>query len=257
MINIRLHEKNINTLKFELPQDIDVFYFDSLMACNIKCVYCHHPRESSPMSELDFKRFLETQVKSINSFSLGCAMEPTMDKRMVNFARIVSESKLKLKQFKLQTNGSILHKHDTQALKDYGMDSICFSFDSNDPEIHKIQRGGSDLNQIISNIRMIRKSWNKAHVALMATVTRLSSKKLEELVKFSIGEGANGLTLRNLYYYPNNEMIDDHEWMSSMVMTEEEFLNIVNPIVDQYKSKINFIVMTHKIVKSNNEKILV
>lgn len=257
MIDIRIHEGNINTLKFSEPQDIRVFYFDSLFTCNIKCVYCHHGRNTRPVSESDFKNFYDSYVKSVHHFSLGCGMEPTMDKRMLNFARIIGSSKAKPIEFKLQTNGTILHHHNIDALREAGMNVVCFSFDTVDPEVHRIQRGGSDLNQIIKNIKWIRNSWNTGIVGLMATVTKLSLPKLDDLLQFAVDNGMNGITLRNLYYFPESDMIQDHKWMSEMVMPQEVFLEACKKLQDRYKDKIHFIIMTEKTVKNQNDQILV
>ena len=258
MINIRLHEGNVNTLKFTEPQDVSIFYFDSLFTCNIKCVYCHHYRNTRPMAEEDFNRFYKSYIKSVHHFSLGCGMEPTMDKRMVNFARIVGNSGVIPKWFKLQTNGTILHHHDIDALKDVGMNSVCFSFDTIDPDIHRIQRGGSDLNQIIKNIKWIRKSWDKATVGLMATVTALSISSLDDLLNFSIENGINSIAIRNLYHFPHNTMLSksDHEWMTTMLIPDEVFLEKCNELMDKYKNKIHFHITTPTKVRNHEKEIL-
>lgn len=256
-INIRLHSGNINTLKFREPQDINIFYFDSLFTCNIKCVYCHHTRNTDPMSEEDFKKFYERYVKSVDHFSLGCGMEPTMDKRMINFARIIKNSGVVPLCFKLQTNGTILHHHDIDGLREAGMNAVCFSFDTIDPEIHRIQRGGSDLNQIIKNIKWIRKSWDTASVWFMATVTNLSLPKLDDLVNFAIDNGINGLTIRNLYHFPESTMLkkEDHEWMKKMLMPDEVFMEKCNEIINKYNDKIIFTPMLPVGIRNHEKEI--
>lgn len=257
-INIRIHSRNINSLKFKEPQDINVFFFDSLFTCNIKCVYCHHYRNTDPMSEDDFKNFYDTYVKSVYHFSLGCGMEPTMDKRMINFARIIKNSGKIPTQFKLQTNGTILHHHDIDGLREAGMNSVCFSFDTIDPEIHRIQRGGSDLEQIIKNIKWIRKSWDRGNVGLMATVTKLSISSLDNLVDFAVNNGINGITIRNLYHYPENTMLktEEHNWVKSMLIPDEVFLKKCNELIEKYKNKISILVMTPTDVRNKEKEIL-
>lgn len=257
-INIRVDSGNINSLTFEEPRDIHTFYFDSLYTCNIKCVYCHHPRNTVPVSENDFEKFYKTYIRSVDHFSLGCGMEPTMDKRMINFARIIKNSGIMPSQFKLQTNGTILHHHDIDGLREAGMNSVCFSFDTIDPEIHKTQRGGSDLEQIIKNIKWIRNSWKNETVWLMPTVTKLSISSLENLVKFAIDIGVNGLSLRNLYHLPEMTNIkpEEHDWIKSMLISDQVFLEKCNELIEKYKKQIKFYIMTPTLVRNNEKEIL-
>lgn len=258
MIQIRINEKNINTLKFPEPQDIEIFYFDSLFTCNIKCIYCHHSRNTRPVGEDDFKRFLDTQVRTIGEFSLGCGMEPTMDKRMVNFAKIVSNSNSKPRHLKLQTNGTIVHIHNIDELAATGINSVCISLDSVDPEVHRIQRGGSNLDQIISNIKMLRKKLVNSKMGLMATVTKLSAPTLDAFAQFALDNGINGLTLRNLYHFPGNNMLksEEHDWMRSMLIPDEVFLEKCNELVEKYKNKMEFRIMTTNTVRNKEKDIL-
>jgi len=256
MIKVRVHEGNINTLKFKEPQDIEIFYFDSLFTCNIKCIYCHHYRNTNPVKIEDFKRFLDTQVNSIGEFSLGCGMEPTMDKRMVDFAEIVGSHIKKPRWLKLQTNGTILHHHDLDRLFSVGVNSVCFSLDSVDATVHKVHRGASDLDQIIKNIKTVREKLSHGIVGLMATVTRLSAPKLDEFLEFAVNNGINGVCIKKMYHYPENNMIKDHDWMRSMILTEEEFINICEPLKNKYKDKLWFIFEAEEKRKDNLGTIL-
>lgn len=256
MIQIRIHEGNVNTLKFSEPQDIEIFYFDSLFTCNIKCIYCHHYRNTKPVREDDFKRFLDTQVKTIGEFSLGCGMEPTMDKRMVNFAKIVSNCNAKPKHLKLQTNGTIVHTHNIDELATTGINSVCISLDSIDPEVHRIHRGGSDLEQIISNIKMLRKKLSNSKMGLMATVTRLSAPTLDEFAQFALDNGINGITIKKMYHYPENTMIKDHDWMKKMILSEDEFYQICSPLKEKYKKRMWILFESEPKRKSNIENII-
>lgn len=257
MTTIRVNPENINTLKFSSPLDVDLFYFDSIYLCNIKCIYCHHERYSTPMKEEDFQTFLDTQIKSIKMFSLGCGMEPTMDKRLVKFAQILGNSKVKpTAQFKLQTNGTIIHTHNIEALRLAGVNSACISLDSVDPEVHRVHRGGSDLNQIISNAKLLRREWKDAHLAFMAVVTKFSLPTLEDFVKFSIDLGVNGMTIKKLHHWPENTMIKDHDWMRNMMLKEEDFYAKCDELNSKYGNQITFIFESLEKLKHDREKVI-
>lgn len=253
MIKIRLNQKNVNTLKFKEPQDVEIFFFDSLFTCNIKCIYCHHNRYTTPMNMEDFKNFLDTQVKSIHEFSLGCGMEPTMDKRMVDFAELVGSHSKKPRWLKVQTNGTILHHHDLDRLFGVGVNSVCFSLDTIDPEIHKIHRGGSDIIQVIKNIKTVRKKMPNGPVFLMATVTKISAPKLDEFLQFAVDTGINGVCIKNMYHYPESKMLsaEDHNWMRNVILPEEEFFNICEPLRIKYSNKLIFVFEAEEKRKSN------
>ena len=87
--------------------------FDSNHDCNIQCAYCDIPR-SDELIDLDaFREFLSENVEAVGVFQFGCQMEPTLDKRLVNFMCAVGECGAKpLNAFRLQTNGILLHRHD-------------------------------------------------------------------------------------------------------------------------------------------------
>lgn len=237
----RISHKNINEIKFPSPHDFNTILFDSNLNCNLHCVYCHNNRDTKTVSEEDFLRFIDTQVNSVNDFQLGCAMEPTMDKRMTKFALMVSKSKAKPKRtFRLQTNGTLLHIHNIDELRTAGINKITVSIDTIDPEIHREMRGGSDLEKILTNIKNLRQTWPESRVEFITTVNARNLPKLEDLCQYAIDNQIYTIELRNMFYIEKSKIIKDHEKMKSLLLTDSEFDTTAEILAENYKYKLRF-----------------
>lgn len=235
----RVTHRNINELKFPSPLNFDTILFDSNLNCNLHCVYCHNQRDTKLVSEDDFIKFIDTQVESVKNFQIGCTMEPTMDKRMVKFATIVSKSKAKPTGFfRIQTNGMLLHHHNLDGLKEAGISYFTISLDTVDKDIHAELRGGSDINKILTNIKWLRTSWPSLNICLVCTVSSLNIYKLRDLFTFAVDAGINGIELRKMFYYPTSRIITNHDLMSRILLTNEEFLKECDSLVAEFKDKI-------------------
>ena len=233
--------RNIDAPIFSGKREVDWFFFDSNLNCNLHCLYCHNERDLKLVSEEQFTNFLETKIKSINHFSLGCAMEPTMDKRMTKFALLLKNSGKKPNGvFRLQTNGILLDRHNLDELKESEMNTINFSIDTIDSEVHKKQRGGSDIGKILANVIKVRKEWKEVSIQFVTTITSQSAPTVEDLIKFSIDNGVNEMVLRKMFYHVGSRVIQNHEQMKEMLMTSEEFDLLCAPLIQKYKEKIKF-----------------
>lgn len=239
----RISHKNINSVRFERPQKFETILFDSNLNCNLHCLYCHNHRDLNLVKEEDFMNFLETQVYSVMNFQIGCAMEPTMDKRMGKFALMVSKSKAKPKgYFRLQTNGTLLHRHDVNELKEAGIDKITVSIDTIDSNVHKILRGGSDLDQILKNIKYLKNKWPESRVQFITTVCSLNIDKLLDLCKYAVDNGIPNIELRKMFYRPDSNVIKDHNKMKEILISDEEFYSKSEMLVKEFDKKIQFYV---------------
>lgn len=239
----RISHKNINQIKFDYPQNFETILFDSNLNCNLHCVYCHNHRDLNTVKEEDFMTFLNSQVSSVKNFQIGCAMEPTMDKRMGKFALMVSKSKAKPKgYFRLQTNGTLLHRHDVNELKEAGIDRITVSIDTIDSNVHKILRGGSDLEQILTNIKDLKNKWPESRVQFITTVCSLNIDKLPDLCKYAEDNGIPNIELRKMFYRPDSNVIKDHNKMKDIFISDEEFYSKTEILVKEFNKKIQFYV---------------
>ncbi len=251
----RISYKNINKFKYPAPIDFGLILFDSNLACNLHCVYCHNNRSTDVVSEEDFKNFIDIQVKSIKDFQIGCAMEPTMDKRMNNFIKMVGQTHAKpTGMFRIQTNGILLHKHDYEVWENCGVNMLSVSVDTLDPDIHKVLRGGSDIKKIIKNIEDVRKKCPKLKMWFITTVSSDNINLLPELIKYGIDIGVKGIELRKMYYSPSSTIIKDHEKMKSLLLSNEQFNDSANSLKKQWSDRINFYINYENTIKSHIKK---
>lgn len=254
----RISYKNINKFKYPAPIDFGLILFDSNLACNLHCVYCHNNRSTEVVSEEDFKTFVDSQVKSIKDFQIGCAMEPTMDKRMNNFIKMVGKTHARpTGMFRIQTNGILLHKHDHEVWEDCGVNTLSISIDTIDPEVHKILRGGSDIKKIIKNIEVARKKCSKLKMWFITTVSSDNINLLSDLIKYGIDIGVNGIELRKMYYSPSSIIIKDHEKMKSLLLTNEQFNDSARSLKEEWSKSINFYINYEDTIKSHIKKQIV
>lgn len=237
----RISHKNINDIKFDTPQKFKTIMFDSNLSCNLHCVYCHNDRTTTLVKEKDFIDFIENQIESVETFQIGCAMEPTMDKRMTKFALMVSKSKAKPSlSFRLQTNGILLHRHSVDEIREAGINKITVSIDTIDPEIHRQMRGGSDVNAILKNISDLRKKWPESKIHFVTTVYKKNINLLEDLCKYAIDNKISNIEFRNMFYYENSNIIKEHELMKQLLLTDDEFNKKINEIDSKYGKNIQF-----------------
>lgn len=242
-ISYRINYFNFSKIKFDGSQNFDTIYFDSIQTCNLHCLYCHNKRINQKITEGQLLQFINLYVESTENFQIGCAMEPTMDKNMGKIALAVSKSRAKpAKSFRLQTNGTLLHRHDIDELKEAKINNISISFDTINETIHKELRGGSDLNKIIENIKNLRKKWPELFISLVTTVNKLNINDIENVSKFAIENGINSINLRKMFYFSNSRIIENHDKMKDILIPNSVFVENVLKLKSMYKNKliINF-----------------
>jgi len=93
----------------------------------------------------------------------------------------------------------------------------------------------------------------------MATVTKLSAPKLDEFLKFAVDNGINGVCIKKMYHFPENKMLSeqDHEWMRSVILTEEQFANICEPLKEKYKNKLWFVIESEQKRQDNLKTVII
>jgi Radical SAM superfamily len=140
---------NVYTVAAALSQEpmrFEEIRFDPNNDCNLRCVYCHNHRSSDKITFDDFHRFIDHKIIETNHFQVGCIMEPTLDDRLGDFLLMISASPARpKKQFALQTNGILLHRHDYAKIKDSGLTNLQVSLDSAEPKILSSLRSGMSL----------------------------------------------------------------------------------------------------------------
>lgn len=251
----RISPKNINSIKFKTPQKFDHILFDSNLSCNLHCVYCHNDRTTNTVSEEDFLKFINTQISSVKNFQIGCAMEPTMDKRMTKFALMISKSHANpTGMFRLQTNGILIHRHKIDEMKEAKINRITISIDTIDENIHRELRGGSDLKQILKNINDLKKQWPSVNVHFITTVTSRNINGIFDLVKYATDIGINLVELRKMFYFPDSKIIKDHFKMKELMVSDEEFDNSSTKVLEKFGNQIEIYVNDSELMEKHRLK---
>jgi MoaA/NifB/PqqE/SkfB family radical SAM enzyme len=138
------------------------------------------------------------------------------------------------KSFRLQTNATLLDKHNLLALKEAGITVFTISIDTIDAEVHKELRGGSDLEKILSNIAMLRLTWPEVQIKFVTTVNKLNVDLLDELLGYAAKHKINGVELRRMFYFPKSNVIQDHEKMKAILLDNEHFLSKALELKSKY-----------------------
>jgi MoaA/NifB/PqqE/SkfB family radical SAM enzyme len=220
---VRLGPGNFDLFCGRAAASYEIIRFDSNNDCNVHCVYCHN-RRSSELVELEaFRAFMNAKVIALEQFQLGCAMEPTLDKRMVEFMEAVAASPARPRRgIRLQTNGILLHRHDSGRMAAAGLAFLTVSVDSITGDTHKDLRGGTSLAKVQRNIIEFRRACPDIAVGLLTTVTTENIDDVDELLRWGLSEGVAAFELRQIFHHPGSEIVD-HERMRRLLVTAEAF----------------------------------
>lgn len=237
----QLNVYNFRTLQAGPPSRYGVLRFDPNNTCNLHCVYCHNHRSDDIIDTDEFAAFLQTKVIEAAGFQVGCVMEPTLDKRLADIMLIIANSPAKpTNEYILQTNGILLHLHDHRKMNDAGLTRLSVSMDAADPEIQKSLRGGMSIQKVIRNVEGFRKECPRVSVEFVTTVTSANVDKLEALVELGLGLGVQRFIFRELFYYPDNDIVD-HSRMPGLLLKTGQFSEMTERIQARYRGKTDLI----------------
>lgn len=236
----QLNVYNIRAMRTRQPLAFDVLRFDSNNQCNVRCVYCHNHRTDDLIDRLDLAAFLTENVLSVNTFQVGCVMEPTLDARLCDLLVDVATSPAKPRRdLVLQTNGILLHRHDAGRFRDAGVSVLSLSIDSTDPAVMKYLRGGTSLNKILSNVERVRAKNPELKVSFVSTVTKVNVLGMESLVQSGLRIGVSHFVFREVFYHPENDMVD-HRHMPKLVLSKGEFRRMATSLTAKFAGNATF-----------------
>ncbi|MGH6811481.1 MAG: radical SAM protein [Methylocella sp.] len=241
LIDVGISPRNFQSKRNILPRAIDIIRLDPNDNCNLRCVYCHNFRSEKLIDLTEFREFLNTEVDSVGTFQIGCGMEPTLDSRLCDFVEAIAQSKARpSKDFILQTNGLLLHRHDYRRLAAAGINLVSISIDVAEPETQKALRGGMSLEKLLRNVRDFRAHCPSVAVEFIATVTTANAEKAENLVTLGLECGISRFTFREVFYFPENPIVD-HSRMPQLVLATGQFEAMRIRILRQFGEKGEFI----------------
>ncbi len=236
----QLNVYNLQQMRAQPPLRFDYVRFDSNNDCNVHCVYCHNHRSKDLVDTEAFRTFLDENVLTIANFQVGCIMEPTLDARMCDLMLLVAGSRARpTDSFLLQTNGILLHRHDHAKLHDAGLTHVSVSIDSADPATHKLLRGGTSMAKVSANLAAFGKSCPGAEIQFITTVTRVNVAEMEALVAFGLDLGARRFVLREMFYMPENDVVD-HARMPALLLQPGEFASMRERVLARFGDRATF-----------------
>jgi molybdenum cofactor biosynthesis enzyme MoaA/SAM-dependent methyltransferase len=214
--------------------------FDPNNTCNLHCVYCHNHRSDEVIEQELFDQFLHTKVGTITDFQFGCIMEPTLDKRMADFMLQIARSPARpTRNFILQTNGILLHRHDHEKFREAGLTLLSVSMDAADSTTQKELRNGTSLAKVLRNVKSFIEACPETKPEFITTVTRSNIQKIEDLVALGLDIGISGFTFREIFYYPENDVVD-HTRMPGLLLREGEFKEMTERVLGRFDGKADF-----------------
>jgi sulfatase maturation enzyme AslB (radical SAM superfamily) len=236
----RLNVYNVATALCQEPSKFGAIRFDLNNDCNLHCVYCHNPRSNEKIAFDDFRAFIDHKVIETNLFQVGCIMEPTLDGRLCDFLMMVGTSPARpKKQFVLQTNGILLHRHDYAKMRDSGLTHLQVSLDSAEPKIVSSLRSGMSLQRVARNLRDFSQKCPDVSLTFVCTVTKENISTVEQMVTMGLDLGVRDFVFREVFYEPTSDVVD-HNRMPLLVLDPGDFLKMSADVISKFYGKAKF-----------------
>jgi MoaA/NifB/PqqE/SkfB family radical SAM enzyme len=237
----QVNVKNFEVLRSGPAADYIAMRFDPNDTCNLHCVYCHNARSLRTIDTENFRHFLAEKVLNVEFFQIGCLMEPTLDKRLVELIEIIGRSPARPSgRFMLQTNGLLLHRHDAGRMAAAGLTNLSVSLDTADPDMQRDLRGGMSLAKVMRNITTFRNNAPTVELEFIAVVTSANVAKMDTLVDLALESGAIRVVFREVFYYPEIDIVD-HSRMPSLLLSPDEFKEMEQRIRARYENRLELV----------------
>jgi MoaA/NifB/PqqE/SkfB family radical SAM enzyme len=237
----QLNVYNFGKMRAEAPATFGTIRFDPNNTCNLRCVYCHNHRSDETIDSEEFRSFLQQNVVSTVDFQFGCIMEPTLDDRLADLMLAVSQSPAKpTNMLMLQTNGTLLHRHDLGKMRAAGLTHLFVSVDAADPDTQRELRSGTSLQRVIRNVATFTSGFPEASLAFITTVTASNFRKLSPLVSLGIELGVGLFIFRELFYDPKNSIVD-HARMPGLLLRGGDFEIMRNQLTAEFGNRARLV----------------
>jgi MoaA/NifB/PqqE/SkfB family radical SAM enzyme len=242
----QLNVYNFATLQASAPARYGALRFDPNNTCNLQCVYCHNHRSNEVIDTAAFSRFVEEKVIGVEMFQFGCVMEPTLDKRLSDLMLIVSRSPARpTVDLMLQTNGTLLHRHDHGKMVEAGLTRLSVSMDAAEPETQKALRDGTSLTKVTRNVSAFIAACPHTSVEFITTVTTANIDKLESLVALGLDLGVRRFVFRELFYYPDSNVVD-HARMPALLLRVGQFTALEERLRTRFTGGVEMIFVANE-----------
>lgn len=237
-ITAYLNVNNIDKMLEQPARSFSWIGFDSVDNCNLHCVYCHNPRTKQTIDVHKFERFIHQHVIGVENFQIGCQMEPSLDKRMVNLLQMIADSPAKpTRQFKVHTNGTLLNRHNALKMAEAGLTHLSISIDTANEKTFSELRGGAKLERIFRNVKQFCETCPEITVQFIATVTQINVDEMDLLVEKGVAIGAKRFHFREMFHDPRSPIVDHHK-MEKLLLAPGRFHSMKAHIEDTYGGQV-------------------
>jgi hypothetical protein len=90
-------------------------------------------------------------------------------------------------------------------------------------------------------------------IDFITTVTRANVAKVEELVAAGLDMGVHSFIFREVFYYPDNDIVD-HSRMPGLVLREGEFRLMMERVLAQFDGAANFLFADNQVLHSSAKR---
>lgn len=189
----------------------DAIQIEVTSRCNIRCVMCPVTvlADRWHAQNLDWELYLRIAraFKHIEYVHLQGWGEPLLHRRLFDMIRVAKEAGCRVG---FTTNGTLLGPAASQRLLDLDLDLLAVSIAGATPQTHRAIRVGSDLTQILDNLRCfldLRAQRRVSHpkVEIFFLMTKTNMAELPAVVDLTASMGADELVATNLDYVPTED----------------------------------------------------
>jgi MoaA/NifB/PqqE/SkfB family radical SAM enzyme len=192
----------------------DAIQIEITSRCNIRCVMCPVTvlADRWRARTVDWELYLRIAraFKHIKYVHLQGWGEPLLHPRLFDMIKVAKDAGCRVG---FTTNGTLLGPVVGQRLLDLDLDLLAVSIAGASPETHAAIRVGSDLTQILDNLRYLldlraRQQLLHPKVEIFFLMTKSNTAELPAAVDLTASVGADELVATNLDYVPTEEQND-------------------------------------------------
>lgn len=186
--------------------------------CNLRCPLCvtgagQNKTRQGLMDLEKFKKFMDRCAPLFDKVDFIGAGEPQINPFFLDFVEYVAKEKnIRVSSC---TNGQIIK--DPEAIVNSGLNTIFIDIDGLTPEQHSIYRIGSNLKQVLENVKRLIDAKEKLYsyfpeIVMDTLITSHNEKDYEKFISFARELGVNGIRFRSIH----NTVSSDPDWLPTL-----------------------------------------
>jgi len=212
---VRLDEGG-NFIRMHRPiSQLTKIYIEPTVSCNLDCITCFRNHWEQPLGRMSDETFEQIfqglkQLDPIPDVYFGGIGEPLFHPKTIEWVARVKALGVKVE---LITNGTTLTERKSQQLIDTGLDLLWVSLDGATPESYADVRLGSELPQVIANMKRFAKMRKANHfprpeIGVAFVAMKRNIQDLPEIIKIGKSFRAKYFSVSNLQP-PTEDLLGD------------------------------------------------